>query len=180
MQQTKTYNLKLIETSDTFSPEALNANAEALETHLARLDAADAAEQAARASADAAETARVDAQLARVNAALERLDAAAATIPKFTCGTYGGNSTSGRKIELPFTPRMVYVSGNTFGTINSYVSNIGYYYGGMALNGVPAKSSTTPITIIVEIVEGGFLVSHPSAYFSANESGKTYRYFAIG
>lgn len=39
MQQTTTYKLKLIETSDLFSPDALNDNAQTLETQLARVDA---------------------------------------------------------------------------------------------------------------------------------------------
>ena len=43
MQQTETYNLNIIETDDTFSPDALNANARTLETQLARIDAAAAA-----------------------------------------------------------------------------------------------------------------------------------------
>ena len=38
MQHTKKYKFNLIETSDPFSPEKLNANAEAVEAELARLD----------------------------------------------------------------------------------------------------------------------------------------------
>ena len=52
MQHTETYNLNLIETSDTFSPDPLNQNAQALE---------DAVE-AARAEAQAADSA-LDARL---------------------------------------------------------------------------------------------------------------------
>ena len=66
MKQTETYKLKLIETSDTFSPDALNRNAETLETELARVDAAAAAVQSAAAkaqsTADTAQSAAAKAQ----------------------------------------------------------------------------------------------------------------------
>ena len=52
MQQTKTYKLNLIETSDTFSPDPLNENTEKLEAEVS-------AEAAARQSSDAALEARV-------------------------------------------------------------------------------------------------------------------------
>ena len=110
MQQTETYNLNIIETNDTFSPDALNKNAEALEAQLARIDDTAAAETVRVNAAAAAETTRVNAAIARIDAALERLDAAAATIPKFACGSYSGNSTLGRKITLSFTPKLVFVA----------------------------------------------------------------------
>lgn len=56
MQQTTKYKFNLIETSDTFSPDALNANARAAETELARVEAAHAADKAALEAADAALT----------------------------------------------------------------------------------------------------------------------------
>lgn len=40
MKQTETYNLKLIDRDDDFSPDALNDNAEAIDAALARVDAA--------------------------------------------------------------------------------------------------------------------------------------------
>ena len=82
MQQTTTYNLKLIETSDPFSPDALNANAQTLEAQLARVDAALLAEQSARLSAAAAEKNRVDAALAQR--------------PRMVYGTYTGSGSYGK------------------------------------------------------------------------------------
>ena len=74
MQQTETCKLNLIETSDPFSPDALNENARTLDAQLARVDAAAAAEKARVDAAAAAEKARVDAaaaaEKARVDAAL--------------------------------------------------------------------------------------------------------------
>ena len=43
MQQTTRYKFNIIETSDAFGPEALNANTKAVEAELAALEAADAA-----------------------------------------------------------------------------------------------------------------------------------------
>lgn len=61
MRETEIYKLKLIETSDTFSPDALNQNAGTLEAELTRMDAALSAAQAgaakAQTTADAAQTA---------------------------------------------------------------------------------------------------------------------------
>ena len=48
MQQTTKYKFNLIETSDTFSPDPLNKNTEAVETQLAALEGVDAANRAAR------------------------------------------------------------------------------------------------------------------------------------
>ena len=51
MQQTQTYKLNLIETSDTFSPAPLNENMEKVEAGISAEAAARAAETAARKSA---------------------------------------------------------------------------------------------------------------------------------
>ena len=183
MQQTETYNLNIIETDDTFSPDALNANARALETHLARMDAAAATETArvnahlARVdSAAAAETARVDAQLARLDAALARVDAAAATIPKFAYGTYTGDGTYNRLIELPFSPKWVIVTDITGSTFDG-----SRFTGGMAIEGFTA---TVNYQALVKITDGGFEISHWSTQtpfpHSINMKDTEYRYFAIG
>ena len=88
MQQTETYKLNLIESDDPFSPEALNDNARTVEAALV-------------AKADAA-------QLARVEGSVETVSTA---VPKFACGSYSGDSTKNRKIELGFMPKMVYLGG---------------------------------------------------------------------
>ena len=98
--------------------------------------------------------------------------AAVSTIPKFTCGAYTGDGKKKRLIELPFAPKMVYVGdamGRTF-----YVNAAGgtYTYGGVAVEG--GSNS------LVEIVEGGFQVSHIENASTANYNGRTFVYFAIG
>ena len=86
MQQTETYQLNLIETSDTFSPAPLNENTQKLEGIIA---AGTSAEAQARADADAALDARVTVLEGR----------------KIVAGIYIGNGASATAtIHLGFTP----------------------------------------------------------------------------
>ena len=68
MQHTEKYKFNLIETSDTFSPDALNANARTAEAQLAALAATDAA----LASTDAANKTALEQALASQKTALEQ------------------------------------------------------------------------------------------------------------
>lgn len=99
MQHTETYNLNLIETSDTFSPDPLNQNAQALEDALS--DETDARE---------ADVADLDARLKVFEA------------KHIKCGIYTAPRTdnSPMTISLGFTPKAVLVmdgSGNRFGAL---------------------------------------------------------------
>ena len=89
MQHTKTYDLNLIETSDTFSPAPLNENMEKLEA-------------AITAGADAEAQARTDAVAA--------LDARVTTLEghHVAAGTFT-NSGSDQIIELGFYPLLVII-----------------------------------------------------------------------
>ena len=98
MQHTETYNLNLIETSDTFSPDPLNQNAQALE---------DAVEDA-RAEARAAESA--------LNARVLSLEG-----KHIKCGMYTASADAApMTVSLGFTPRAVFAfspSGNVHGAL---------------------------------------------------------------
>lgn len=61
MQQTKKYKFNIIENTDTFSPEALNENTEAVEAQLDRVETAHAVDKAALLAAigSVGQTARV-------------------------------------------------------------------------------------------------------------------------
>ena len=205
MRQTETYNLKLIETSDPFGPEALNANAETLEAQLARVDAAAAAEtvrmdgeisrvdaavaaeQSAREAAVAAEeaarksavSAEETARKSAITAEQSARTALAATVPKFTCGEYVGTGVAGAKINLPFTPKLLFV-GNEMGYPLYYerTTDTHYRYGGIALADKPLLlGSKYPL---ITITTNGFYVYNVTDYDHANVKGVTYRYFAIG
>lgn len=83
MQQTKNLNLNIIESTDTFSPEPLNDNAQKLEDAI----------QAAEGKADAAVTA---------------VSAALASHSHFVTGLYDGTGHA-NKFTLGFRPRFVII-----------------------------------------------------------------------
>ena len=187
MQQTETYKLNLIETSDTFSPAPLNENAQKLESALtaARAEAAagitagDAAEAQARANAIAAEAqARINADAAeaqaRINADTAEAQARAAAdaalgqrvtaleLHQFAGGTYVGSSETPANpqfIDLGFTPQVV--------LLNFYDS------GKFLMLHRGTKDNYT------KIVEGGFQAGNiTNSYYNAKD--KTYPFIAIG
>lgn len=86
MQQTETYKLNLIETSDPFSPNPLNENAR-------KTDAAITAETQARAAADAA----LDQRVTVLEGHKVRMIA----------GTYVGDGEVARTIETGVTPKFL-------------------------------------------------------------------------
>lgn len=84
MQQTEKYKLNLIETSDTFSPNPLNENAQKLEAALdIKANAAD-------------------------HAALEQR-VQALELHHFAAGTYTGDGNASQFIALGFTPEVVMI-----------------------------------------------------------------------
>ena len=105
MQHTETYNLNLIETSDTFSPDPLNQNAQALEDALS--DEADARE-----SADSA-----------LDARLKVFEAKHVKVGMYTAPTQDAVPMT---LNLGFTPKAVFAisgSGTLAGALYS-----GYSY----------------------------------------------------
>ena len=98
MQHTEAYNLNLIETSDTFSPDPLNQNAQLLE------DAVEA-EAAARTAADSALS--------------QRLQVFEAHRLKY--GTYRSDVDQPLYVNVGFKPAFVFIQG-----VNLEASNILY------------------------------------------------------
>lgn len=98
MQQTEKYKLNLIETSDTFSPNPLNENAQKIEAQLS-------AEAAARESAVSGLSSRIT--------VLEGHKIATGIYP----GTAGTNDPTIQFIPLPFTPRIVFVHAGSMSTL---------------------------------------------------------------
>lgn len=123
MQQTETYKLNLIETSDTFSPAPLNENAQKIEAQLQAVQTAQSVEVAA-----------LDQRLT----VLEGHKAAA--------GTYKGNVPfndydSWQSIQLGFTPRFVIVQSPT---VCTWMTSTGYPMDWLAIEegGFKVKNST--------------------------------------
>ena len=150
MQQTETYKLNLIETSDTFSPNPLNENAQKLEAALAEGLAAVRADAAAGTAAEANARAAATAALEQRIITLEGKHVVG--------GTYVGTGSGTLVIELGFTPIVVFV----------YQSNIRstMIYRGSALS--------SP-----KIEEGGFSVKFVEGG-SFNVQNSTYSFIAVG
>lgn len=93
-------------------------------------------------------------------------------------GTYTGDGTSLRTINLGFTPKAVYIA-DPRGASFRYSSGVGRFCGGLALNGYAAIDSNRTI---IEIVENGFVVNRDtstSPYIGTNYDGDIYKYVAI-
>lgn len=115
----------------------------------------------------------------KLEAALTALHLELAKRPRITCGTYTGTGGYCQDINLDFTPQAVLVftvSGQTF-----YVSNsIGYFAGGLALQGHPVSFQDRKI---VEIIDNGFRVVYHHLNLGdtyANVEGAVYHYIAFG
>ena len=97
-------------------------------------------------------------------------------------GSYAGNDATTRTISLGVTPKAVYVC-----TKYGYTYFSPGQYGGLALEGIPARgtSDATGEVDLIRIVEGGFTVRNGNVqsgggfYLSANLSGMTYHYLAF-
>ena len=121
---------------------------------------------------------------AKMDAALSEMTA---NIPKIVMGTYTGDGTESRTISLPFTPKAVFVC-TQWGETG--FSEPGHYcgYGGLALDGYPARISytatgTTTVTEFISITETGFQVvclEARGANAYSNYLNEVYHYIAIG
>jgi L-aminopeptidase/D-esterase-like protein len=104
-------------------------------------------------------------------------------VPVF--GVYTGDGTSGRVIELDFTPKAVLLV-DAFGNMHDDVNG---YVGGLAIGSAGCCSQQGNITYATTwnasyttlmIVTGGFKVNYNSSYkVYSNMSGRTYRYIAF-
>ena len=101
---------------------------------------------------------------------------------KLVAGTYEGDLTETRFIEIGFTPKLVYVCTAAGETVNG--GTIKSHWGGLAL---PNKPVVCPGNYsLVEVTTGGFIVHYKDT--AGSTSGYNYRsnyygeyhYFAIG
>lgn len=152
-KKTTNYKLHQWEPSDDFLRSEFNEN-------FTKLDEAVAAEAAARAGA------------------ISSLQTALGKKPEVAVGTYTGDSTKGRAIDLGFRPRAVVVLSSD-GRLNSTYG----YYGGLAVTGGPVSVKDNEV---IALTATGFQVSHTTAshanyteYFTANDKSKVYHYLAV-
>lgn len=108
--------------------------------------------------------------LSEINENFERLDAAAHVV----FGTYEGDGTDDRVIELGFTPQAVLLENEN----GQRLCNLNGPRGGLAFPGFPQTYSRA----VLEVVEGGFRVSPESGRngsYGTNDRGVSFRYIAF-
>ncbi|MEQ2456841.1 hypothetical protein [Flavonifractor hominis] len=110
--------------------------------------------------------------LATLDAALKQLDTDLGALVVF--GSYTGDDTEERDINLGFAPAAVYscTDSGIAGTVESYH----YTYGGLAFSGRPVTSSKESV---IALTASGFHISTPHSDARANRSGQTYHYAAL-
>lgn len=99
-------------------------------------------------------------------------------VPEFVMGTYTGDGTVNRTIELGFTPRALLVGDETGATFK-YLSGVAQWCGGLVLKDYPGKYSGN---IILSITDNGFIVSYyvsGGIYIVTNGSNRVYHYIAL-
>lgn len=132
MQHTEKRNFNIIETSDAFSPEALNENTRKFE---AALDAAQADTQAVRSEAAAALSAEAAARSAADAALSQRVTVLEGF--KFAQGTVTLDE-NGTTVQLGFTPVAVFIR----------TEDVARFFSAMTVAGAPTEA--------LWIVENGF------------------------
>ena len=176
MQQTEKYKFNIIETSDTFSPDALNANARTAEAQLAALAAQEAADKAALEKTAAANKTALEQALAAQKSALEKTAAAdkSALLAAIgsggkTCriatGSYEGIGSGPVSLTFDLKPHILFIIAGKSGTIHMIMR--------------PIASSFVDVTW----TENGasWTVSGTiGASTQLNQKGTTYHYIAIG
>lgn len=133
MQQSTTYKLNLIETSDTFSPAPLNENAQKVEDALA-------GEEAARTAADAAGTAA----RAALDARITTLEGKTIAVGSYV-GQYFADEYNIHAVQLPFTPSCVFIqvsNGQFYAFSQQYpLKNLSSIAGKIVTNGFQVQNT---------------------------------------
>lgn len=173
MQQTTKYKFNIIETSDSFGPDALNANARTVETELARVEAAHAADKAALAATEAADKAALEKALADQKSALQTAIGSAGKTCRIATGSYVGNGItttgSGASITTEFRPLAVFV-----GSSNNDM------YGCVMLRPYRRYIASYQVNSTVTWEERRVHWTSSDANYALNAKGTTYHYVVIG
>ena len=163
MQQTETYKLNLIESTDTFSPAPLNENMQAIEGVLAE-------------------------QAASLKGQAETLNKLAAAALKIAMGTYTGTGTYGsdskNSLAFGFQPKLVLVMGGAQSCL--FLRGFGSGLGHSCVNGDADRLVQTAawngntLTWYIHEAIGDSGSYQQWATHQLNEVNTTYHYLAIG
>lgn len=99
-------------------------------------------------------------------------------VSEFVMGSYTGDGTSNRTIELGFTPKALIVTDET-GVPFKYLSGVAQWCGGIVSKDYPAKYSGN---IILLITDNGFIVNFYTSggiYIATNNENRVYHYIAL-
>lgn len=121
----------------------------------------------------------------QLSAALTALQSAT---PRVKVGTFQGDNTQNRFIDVGFTPSAVLL-GDNYGTMFYYNGTRNAYRGGLTVTGGPLTTHVYNNTFlkVLEITTNGFIVTSDSFHtgsttvtVDSNNSNLSYRYIAIG
>ena len=107
-----------------------------------------------------------------------KIDTALGNMAQVVLGSYTGDGTTLRTVELGFTPRAVYVT-DARGAAFRYSSGVGRFCGGLAMRDKPAKDGGRTI---LAVCDNGFQVNKDtssSPYIGTNYEGDEYYYVAL-
>lgn len=135
MQQTTKYKLDLIEKTDAFSPDALNQNMEKVE------------------AAIQAETAALEQRVVALEA------------HKCYLGSYVGDGTASRDIDLGFQPKAVLLM------VNANLADVRILFPGVKIE--------RDDRVLIGITPNGFHVGYHNYTFDYNAGGREYQFLAL-
>ena len=107
-----------------------------------------------------------------------KIDTALGSMAQVVLGSYTGDGTTLRTVELGFTPRAVYVT-DARGAAFRYSSGVGRFCGGLAMRDKPGKDGGRTI---LAICDNGFQIALDTGtvpYVTTNSSDETYYYVAL-
>ena len=113
----------------------------------------------------------------KIDAALHTMQGA---LPELVLGTYTGDGSAVRTVDLGFTPQAIYVTAMD-GSAFRYRSGGSEFTGGFALNGHPCYDFLKH-RLVLSICENGFQVGHSTetgVYVLTNTKDEEYRYIAL-
>lgn len=107
------------------------------------------------------------------NVDLEKIDTALGNMNGIVFGSYTGDDTEDRFIELGFTPKGLYscTEGGIAGNIDTYQ----YCYGGLAFSGHPVCFEND----VISVESNGFRIRKPNSRVFANQNAVVYYYMAV-
>ena len=162
MTKTEHYQLNQWDAADQVKRTDFNEDNAKLDAALAAKTDNSAFAQLQAANALKANTSTVNSQFSTVNSRLNTLEGRVEVI----VGSYTGDGTQTRVIDLGFTPKAVLVELRNGARFSSGIS-----YGGLALPDAPSGG--------VQIVTGGFQVYYYANNTHTNNYGEVYRYLAF-